>query len=449
MTDPVSPPSPSGEKIPLRHVLAIYGVGTFSTTTHFMLMVIVPIWALVNLGIQEGLLLGIVLGCRPALPLFLSIHAGNMMDKIGTRRVLMVFALLSLVTPFLYPAFPFIGALIVIQLLSGLCDSIGWLGAQTLVGQVMKGRTSYASKLGAVIRIGHMIGPPAVGALWDFSGPWAAFSLVGVSGLGFVISVLMLPPVSGSGESDPASQTPAARPTLKDVLPRASDYAASFRLLSVPAIAITVMIGMMVHVGNNIQSTFYIVWLDQYVGIPATLIGLLFSFASIAAAIGSLIAIPLRRRFKPYWLLWFVVFIALILISITPLLSTAPVQGTVKYTLAWFVEISPLIASYIGFVIILSLRSVLNGVHQPLVITLMLRNVGPNEKGRAIGLRGTMNRVTSMVGPLVLGALAGAIGLEYGFYVIGVISTIVMLLLGWKMLKHPEIHEIAESGGPE
>ena len=86
--------------------------------------------------------------------------------------------------------------------------------------------------------------------------------------------------------------------------------------------------------------------------------------------------------------------------------------------LGWAIEISPLIAAYIVFCFVSGLRSVSNGIHQPIVITLMLRTVGPNEKGKAIGLRGTMNRVTSMIGPFLLGALAGMVGLEYGLKMI-------------------------------
>ena len=95
--------------------------------------------------------LGFVLGCRPLLSLFISIHAGALMDRIGTRRVLLFIAFLSLTTPFLYPLAPFVWALILIQLVSGTCDSIGWLGAQTLVGQLMRGRTHYAGRLSAIV----------------------------------------------------------------------------------------------------------------------------------------------------------------------------------------------------------------------------------------------------------------------------------------------------------
>lgn len=452
---PTPPAAPSADdKVPLKTVLAVYGVGTFSTTAHFMLMVIIPIWAIETMGIPEGLLLGFVLGCRPLLSLFLSIHAGTMMDRIGTRKVLLFFGVLSLATPFMYPALPFIAALIVIQLLSGLCDSIGWMGAQTLVGQVLKGRTSYAARMGAVIRIGHIGGPPLVGAAWDFAGPWAAFGLVGVCGLCFLGSVLMLPQTQTDGSDRAPStippgtpaDTPKPRPGFKvrDFVPHPSDYIASFKLLAAPAVAITVMIGMMVHVGNNIQGTFFIVWLREYVGIPATLIGFLISISSVAAAAGSLWAIPLRRHIRPFWLLWLSVVSALVAISITPLIGSTPVIGAVQGSVGMFVQLSPLIAAYIAFCVMACVRATANGIHQPLVITLMLRTVGPNDKGKAIGLRGTMNRVTSMIGPLALGALAGTIGLEYGFYVIGIIACLMMGWLAWMMMRHPEIHVIGE-----
>ena len=73
-----------------------------------------------------------------------------------------------------------------------------------------------------------------------------------------------------------------------------------FRLLSVPAVAITVLIGMMVHVGNNIHGVFCLL-LGEVEGISATLIGYLVALSSATAAAGSLWATSLRRRFKAYW----------------------------------------------------------------------------------------------------------------------------------------------------
>lgn len=420
------------DKVPLRLQCAVYGIGLFSTTLHFMMLVAVPLW--VHDLTLTPFMLGIVLGCRPVLSLFLSIHAGNLMDRLGARRVMIVVATLAFVTPVFYPALPFIWALIILQLLSGLADSIGWLGAQTLVGTVLRGRTTYAGRLSAIIRIGHIIGPPITGAAWDLWGPWAAFGLITFCGVGGLISALMLPkhPLQAAPAADGAEATPPARLKMVDLMPNLADYVSAFRLLATPAIAITIMVGMMTHVGNNIQGTFYVVWLNEQANISGTLIGTLIAISSAAAAGGSLLAAPLRRHFRPYWLLWFVILMATILISITPLLG-----------------------GFLAFAIVLSLRATFNGIHQPLVVTLALRTVGPNEKGKVIGLRGTANRVTSIAAPFLMGAIAQviteatgdrALGLELSFYITGGLACALMGLIAWRMTRYPHIHALAQRG---
>src|SRR5690606_41884002 len=82
---------------------------------------------------------------------------------------------------------------------------------------------------------------------------------------------------------------PAPTPLPYTTLFRSSDYLAAMRMLSVPVIVTGVMIGIMVHLGNSLQSSFYVVYLNG-IGISGTAIGLLFSAFSICAAAGSLIA---------------------------------------------------------------------------------------------------------------------------------------------------------------
>ena len=409
-----------GDKVPLRVQCAVYGVGGFSTTMHFMAVTIVPLWVV---GLElSPFLLGIVLGCRPVLPLLLSIHTGALMDRIGGRRVMLFFAALGLLVPLLYPALPFLWAVIALQLLWGLADSMGWLGAQTLIGQLMRGRTVYAGRLAVASRLGNIVGPPVAGAMWDLAGPWAAFGLACVAGLGALGSALMLPaPPQRTTGAEGAAKVPG-RP-LRAFLPRPSDYVATFRLLAVPTVAITVAIGMMTHVGNNVQATFYVVWLNE-TGISGTLIGTLFSISSMAASVGPLLAAPLTRYIRAYWLLWFVVWASIVLIAVTPVLGT-----------------------YLALAAVLSLRNLFTGIHQPLVITLTLRTAGPESQGKAIGLRGTANRVTSVAAPVIMGAVGEVAGLEASFYVIGLGASLLMIVLALWMTRHPEIHENAAEGG--
>lgn len=409
-----------GAMVPLRVQCAVYGIGGFSTTMHFMAMTIVPLWV-VQLDLSP-FWLGLVLGCRPLLPLFLSIHMGVLLDRAGARRVMLFFALLGMAAPILYPSLPWVWAIILAQLLWGLADNTSWIGAQALVGKLMQGRTLYAGRLSFISRIANVLGPPLVGTAWDLLGPWGAFSLCTVWGIGGLVSVLMLPdtpPATSLRSAEAGPDGAPGRSKFRALLPDMSDYFDAFRLVAIPAVAITLLIGMMTHVGGNIQGTFYIVWLNQ-VGIPGILIGALISIGNLAAGLGSLLAAPLARIFRAYWLLWFVVWAGIVLICITPVLGT-----------------------FIVFAIILALRSVLSGVHQPLVISLMLKTSGDDAHGRAIGLRATANRITSIGAPVLMGTVAEVIGIEASFYVMGVISSIGMVGIAWWITRHPEIHRAA------
>jgi MFS family permease len=405
----------------LRTEVAVYGIGAFSTTMHFMAITIVPLWV-VGLDLSP-FLLGIVLGSRPVASLFLSIHIGALMDRVGGRRVMLFFAVLGTLAPVFYPLMPWVWAIIVLQMLWGLADSMCWLGAQTLVGQVMGGRTVYAGRLSVVSRIGNFVGPPLAGAVWDIAGPWGAFGLAAFWGTGAVVSALLLPETRSTAPTAapaPAGEDPKVeRGWLSLLIPDPADYVATFRLLAAPTVAITVAIGMMTHVGNNIQSSFYVVWLNQS-GISGTLIGLLFALSSVTAGIGPLLASPLSRWIKPYWLLWSVVWIALVLIAITPALGV-----------------------FVMFAVVLLIRSFFNGIHQPLVITLTLRTAGPGAQGKAIGLRATANRVTSILAPVLMGAIAEVAGIGLSFYILGALATVAMIAIAVWMLRHPEIHENA------
>lgn len=406
--------------MPLRTELAVYGVGFFPVCTYFMTVTIMPLWV-VQMELSP-FLLGIVLGCRPVLPLLYSIHTGAMIDRIGGRKVMIFFAVILFVTPALYPAMPWVWAVIVLQMMMGLADSMGWLGAQTLVGQLMKARTSYTGRLALASRVGNVIGPPMAGVAWDNWGPWGAFGMISLWATGMLVSALMLPKGAPGAPAPSDAAAPPTRSTLRMLVPDPADYIAAFKMLAMPALTITVVIGMMTHVGNNIQSTFYIVWLNQ-MGISGTLIGTLFSIAAIAAGAGTMLATPLSRVISPYWLLWSVVAAAIVLIAITPLLGT-----------------------YMVLAVILSLRSGCGGLHQPLVISLILQNAGEGSAGKAMGLRGTANRIASIAGPVSMGAIAEVIGIEASFYAIGVIATAIMLFIAWRMTFHPEIHDKARDG---
>ena len=202
-------------------------------------------------------------------------------------------------------------------------------------------------------------------------------------------------------------------------MPRLDDYMLAFRLMRVPAVAMIVALGAMMHMGNAVQSSFYVAWLNER-GITGTAIGLLSPAGAIGAAVFSLLTTRLMRYIDGFWIVLLSLWIGILLVCATPLLGT-----------------------YFLLQMAMFLRSGLNGLAQPLVITLVLRGAGGANQGKAVGLRGTANRLASIIAPLVMGAIAEAVGLELAFYATGLLLS---LLMGWTAFNLHRRKNIASAG---
>ena len=412
------------DTVPLRLQIAVYGIGLFSTSMFQMAAVVVPLWV-ASLE-SSPFLVGLVLGSRHFLPLFLSIHGGSLMDRLGGRRVMIFFAVVGIVLPLFFPIMPWIWAVLVLQMIAGLSDSMGWLGAQTLIGQHMRGSTLYTGRLSFSVRFGQLSAPPAIGWVWDSFGPVWAFVGLAAWGLGMLVCSLMLPAgVIIQGKTSPARPLRTMR--VRELLPRMADYRDAFRLLTIPVIALVVMASMLSHVGGSVQSSFYVVYLGD-TGFTGTEIGLLLSATSIAAAFGALAANWMAQRFKPYWLMMATILIGVLTVAVTPLFAT-----------------------FLLLFIVASLRGCAIGISQPMVISTILRAAGPEMQGNAAGMRGTANRVSSIVSPMCMGALAEFAGIEASFYIVGAIATLLMGALAVHVMRSPVLSASnrIEPDGPE
>lgn len=402
--------------VPWRIQAAVYGMGLFSTSLFYIGSVIVPLH--VYTLNPSPLLFGVVFAVPHVLPLLLSIHGGALMDRLGARRVMLAFTAMGVVVPLLYPLAASIWALIILQMLLGLAESMGWLGAQTMIGQYMHGRTKYAGRLSAIIRVSQLVAPPLAGAAWDIAGPWGAFVTMSLWASGAVICALWLPaPRPGPLQWIEGG---SSMPRLSDLMPKLADYITAFQLLRSPAVVLIVLLGALMHVGNTVQGSFYVAWLTE-MGITGTAIGLLAPAAAIGAALFSLLTARLTRYVGGLWIVLWSLWAGLILICITPLLGT-----------------------YFLLQLAMFLRSGANGLAQPLIITLVLRGAGRTNQGKAIGLRGTANRIASIVAPLGMGLLAEAVGLEMAFYVVGVVMCLVMGAIALYLWRRPEIARAEE-----
>jgi len=402
--------------VPWRTEAAVYGIGLFTTSVFHVGSVIVPLYAYTFN--PSPFVFGLVFGAAHLLPLLFAIHAGALMDRLGAKRVMLFCTSLAALLPLAYPLAGGIWVLIVLQMFLGLCESMGWLGAQTMIGQYMHGRTKYAGRLSFVIRFGQLCAPPMAGLTWDLLGIWGAFILMSLWASGSIIFALLLPHQSIAAEPAPEQAAPAGK--LKALLPRLEDYVMALGLLRVPSVAVIVALGAMMHSGNAVQSSFYVAWLTE-MGITGAAIGLLSPAGAIGAAVFSLTTTYLMRYIDGFWIVLLSLWAGILLICATPLLGT-----------------------YFLLQVAMFLRSGLNGLAQPLVITLVLRGAGSSNQGKAVGLRGTANRTASILAPLAMGAIAEIAGLELAFLITGVLLSVIMACLAIYLHRRPDIAAAGE-----
>lgn len=391
--------------IPLRSRLAIYATGLFADGAG---NVVVPLWALYLE--PTPLEFGLVIGAKSLLPFLFSIHGGVLMDRLGARRVMMFFAIIGMIVPFLFPILPWIWMAGILNLFLGLVATMNWVGAQTVVGQLMRGDRSLTWRVSFGNKLGHFISPILAGVLWDLFGPWGGFGVTFLWAVLFWAAVMVLP--TRIGMAKPAAKSTAARFRFFDLLPRLEDYTRTFKLLAIPLVAVAVAGSVLNIAVGAIQGSFFIAWMRE-IGLTGTMIGFIFAALNLAGLAGTAGVTPLVRRTGDVWLLNATVVAAIAAIAITPLF-----------------------AAFIPLLLITLVRGFMQGVSQPLMIVIPSKLVPDGSQGAVVGLRISLNRFLQTVLPPIMGAVVAVVGLADSFYWVG--GALLALSLGlWAIFRPP------------
>lgn len=383
---------------------AVYATAFFSLSLVPMTSLVVPLWA-VSLGASPALI-GIAVAARSVLPLFLSIHGGALMDRRGTRRLMLIFTAFGAVLSLLYPVLPSIAALIVLQLFLGWAQGMGWLGAQTKLARLTKGNTTYAAHFSFFTTIGTFLGPMITGVAWDLSGAWGAFGLIGLWGGVLAWAAYRLPVPSAEQERSRVMH-------WRDMLPDWSDYIRAFALLSIPGVALVVAATFLRIAAFSVQGSFYTVYLEG-VGMSGTVIGILIGFSALIGGPAALLTAPVAKAIRSHWLLLGSIAVAVAAICVTPLL-----EGVIALFLA---------AAVFGLGL---------GMGLPLMLSMLSDAGDERGQGLRVGLRTTANRLASLVIPLLMGFIIELVGIDYGFLLTGVVLLGIVGVVAWVVQRSP------------
>ncbi len=361
---------------------AIFAGGFFSLGLVPMMTVAVPLWA-IEIG-ASPFMIGLVLGARAALSVVLSIPGGALMDRLGINRIMAGAALLAAAAFPLYTVLPWVGALIVLQLVTGFAQGLLWMGAQTHVSRLRQDDPALIGRFTFVSTSGNLVGPLICGTAWDLWGPAGAFWVLALWSAGALATVALQP-----GEAAPAAGNGSLRPRL-------GDYAEAVRMITAPAVGFVIACSFLMTCTHALRHSFYPVYLES-LGLTGTLIGILVATGSAISGLSGLSAGFATRRIDPNLLL--VVAIAL---------TTLGMSQVVLFETFW---------SLLGLAVF---WGVVAGIAFPLMLYVLARSVGADRQGMSIGVRTTVNRVAGMIVPVAMGAVVDGIGLTAGFYVFAV-----------------------------
>ncbi len=369
-----------------------------------LLTMVIPLWAVLQGASPTQI--GTLIGARSLLTFFLAIHGGALMNRLGTRRVLMFFACSTGALAALYPFLPRFPAMVVMQILIGFAGNMAWIGAQTIIGEVTGGDPGHIGQFSFFARMGNVIAPLLMGLMWDVAGPELSF--LGVALWSCLLFVVV------SQIHDPLVTAATGTFTWREIVPRLTDYTGSLRLVLIPAVALPLAVSFLRHATNGVENSFLIVYLRE-VGFAAVTIGALFSIAEIINGFSSLLSGRVAKLMPIPWVMVGLTSLAILLLVITPFLGGV----------------------FVFLALAHSLRRGFEGIVQPLMFSLQSRAVARNQQGSVVGLRVTNNRLSSIITPVAMGVIVDRFGIDNGFIVMGAILLLMCAALAVVVARSP------------
>jgi len=391
--DPTTPslisPPPSGQQ---QQAKLIYIIVFLATLAGLLVTPLVPIYA-TSLGASLGVV-GLLDAAAFALPFFLAIPFGSLVDRFGSRALIGLGAAGFAVSPLMVLASETLAGLAMTQMLLGVSHLSLIVASQTLITSLAAGKQQerYMGWYAMMISSAQMLGPLIGGSVAD------ALSFRAV----FVLACLL--PVVPWGLS--RLLTANLMSTKKHVRPNFSNVRG---VLGVRGAQLAILSSCGILLAQRAYSTFFPVLLDT-LGYSVSAIGVLLSLRALSST--------LIRPFIPNVVNFFKTRSHTLFIVMTTIGVAIIGAGFSQTTLP--------------FVLFTLLMGLCGGVSQPVSVLMMANAVADSERGFALGLRLMGNRLVQVMSPLVFGVVADVWRLEGAFLGAGLAA--VGLAMGFRTL---------------
>lgn len=376
-------------------IAAFFMVGMMGTRP------LVPLYTK-ELGVSS-IEIGIVVSMYPLLSLFLAVHIGKVIDRIGIKQPLIwssIIGSLSLMLPFIATNF---AGIIVSQMIAGITMTFFVVAAQSYAGHssIPSKREQNIMKFSIGTAIGSFIGPLFGGYLADWFSSSLAFFILGAVSIFSALLALLL------------TEFEAVQPAKKR--PPLGNLSSTFRLLKISNVRKAFLISSLILLGKDMFTAYFPLLALEF-GLSSSSIGIIVSINALAGI--------LIRWFMPQLIEWIGKSNVIVISVFT--------AGLLFVSLPFFHH--EVILGCLSFLLGMGL-----GIGQPLSISTTLNSLPKDRVAEGLGFRLTVNRFTQTTAPFVFGVVAHAFGMASVFFITG-----AFILIGSTKTKINE--ELLEKG---
>ncbi len=392
---------------------------TLSSIGSSMVIPYLPLYG-EEIGMSIGLV-GYLIFANYVVATFTRIPIGSLSDLFGHGRVILGGSLALIAAAILYLMSPhWTGLLFVAQFFFGLGTSITWVTIPAFVTNMRGSVSKYSFAVG----LGWLTGPPLGGYIKDAWGMYPLFLAFLVFGLGLLALALGFLRTAGGEEERSSSTNGEVSPretvrTLLGTFGRAARILRQRTGVMVAGVASFVMF-MNFSMGASLVPIYL-----KGIGFLSFQIGLLQSLRSASSTGIRLAFEPIKRMAKK----WFGIEDEGPILVIGMGLTGLPVL------LMTLTDVKALIA------LLLMFWGMAGGLYLPIVIALIRDSADREERGLAMGLRGTMGTFGSALGVLVLSNLAEIFSIEWALQVLG--CFIVLFAVGFFVVLRTDRNNLA------
>ena len=324
---------------------------------------------------------GVLMALYALLPMLLSVAAGRVSDRIGTRwpmRIGSALIAIGAVLPIAFPGFP---ALFASAPLVGLGFMAFQLAAQSATGEVggLKARARNFTLLSIGYSISGFIGPLVAGFTIDHFGFRAAFAVFAL------IPLIPIAALSGRRFELPAKAPHVGTAHRGGVL----------ALLRHRTLRRVFAVNALLSMSWDLHSIFVPIY-GERIGLSASEIGLLLSSFAAATFVVRLGMGRIARRLTEHQVLTGALLLAGAVYLVYPLSTSVLGLLALSFTLG------------LGL-----------GSSQPMVLSLLHTHAPPGRVGEAAGVRLSLVNMMAVGVPLALGAVGSSVGIGPVFWSVG------------------------------